>query len=96
MNLFTNGLALRRAAATLVLVATAGVSPVFACPVCFGADESPLIDGARIGVAVLLAVTLVVQGAFLSFFIYLRRRAKQVAESDLENEWSKLQRTRTS
>jgi hypothetical protein len=70
---------------------------VLACPVCFGAVEAPLIDGARLGVLVLLAVLLVVQGAFISFFLYLRTRAKRIAEMDLEAEWSDLQRgSRTS
>jgi hypothetical protein len=63
-----------------------------ACPVCFGAAEAPLVDGARLGVLVLLVILLVVQGGFLSFFLYLRNRAKRIAEIDLEAEWSDLQR----
>jgi hypothetical protein len=63
-----------------------------ACPVCFGAAEAPLIDGARLGVVVLLAILLLVQGGFVSFFLYLRKRAKRIAEIDLETEWSDLQR----
>ena len=66
-------------------------SSVFACPVCFGAEETHLIDGAKLGILVLLGVTLAVQGAFLAFFLYLRKRAKQIADIDLENEWSELQ-----
>jgi hypothetical protein len=67
------------------------------CPACFGAEESSIIDGAKIGVLVMLAITLVVQGAFAAFFFYLRRRAKRMAEVELEDEWSELQRTsRTS
>jgi hypothetical protein len=69
-----------------------GSSTVLACPVCFGAAESPLIDGAKLGVVVLVAVTLAVQLGFVSFFLYLRKRAKQVAELELEAEWSDLQR----
>ena len=60
-------------------------------PACFGAQESSLIDGAKLGVVVLLAVTLAVQGAFLGFFLYLRRRAKRIADLDLDTEWSELQ-----
>ena len=65
---------------------------MIACPVCFGAAESPLIDGAKLGVIALVTVTLVVQGAFVAFFVYLRKRAKQVAELELEDEWLDLQR----
>jgi hypothetical protein len=59
--------------------------------VCFGAEESHLIDGARLGMLALLGVTLSVQGAFAGFFLYLRRRAKRIADIDLDNEWSELQ-----
>ena len=59
---------------------------------CFGAEETPLIDGAKLGVIVLLAVLLVVQGGFVSFFLYLRKRARRIAELELETEWSELQR----
>ena len=65
---------------------------LLACPVCFGAAESPLIDGAKLGVLVMVAITLVVQGAFVGFFLHLRNRAKRIAEIELETEWSELQR----
>ena len=81
----------RQALATTTAVIVGGSSSVLACPQCFGAQESSLIDGAKLGVAVLLAVTLAVQGAFLGFFLYLRRRAKRIADLDLDTEWSKLQ-----
>ena len=68
-------------------------SSVFACPVCFGAAETSMIDGAKLGVLVLLGVTLSVQGGFLGFFLYLRKRAKHVAEVELDTEWSELQRS---
>jgi len=46
---------------------------------------------------VLLGFTLAVQGAFVGFFFYLRKRAKRFADIELDNEWSELQRTpRTS
>ena len=83
--------------ARLVLIAVAvvmgGSSSVLACPVCFGAEESHLIDGTRAGILVLLGITLVVQGAFVGFFIYLRNRAKQVADIELDSEWLELQRS---
>ena len=80
-----------RTALITVAIMIAGSSSAFACPVCFGAEETHLIDGAKLGILVLLGVTLVVQGAFLAFFLYLRKRAKQIADIDLENEWSELQ-----
>lgn len=67
------------------------------CPQCFGAQEGSLIDGAKLGVFVLLVITLAVQGGFVAFFLYLRKRAKRMADEDLEVEWSELQRgSRTS
>jgi hypothetical protein len=81
---------------TRVLTITAaimigGSSTVFACPVCFGAHETSIIDGTRLGILVLLAITLTVQGAFVAFFLYLRKRAKRIADIDLDTEWSELQ-----
>ena len=76
---------------TLVLVVIAGGARLLACPVCFGAEETSMIDGTKIGIFFLLAVTLTVQGAFAGFFFYLRRRAKRIADDDLDIEWSKLQ-----
>jgi len=82
---------LRRALTTAALVVMFGGSSVLACPVCFGAEETSMIDGAKVGVLVMLAVTFAVQGGFLAFFLYLRRRAKRIADVDLDNEWSELQ-----
>ena len=70
-----------------------GSSSAFACPVCFGAEESHMIDATKLGIMVLLGITLVVQGAFVGFFVYLRNRAKRVADIELDTEWSELQRS---
>ncbi|HJR60358.1 MAG TPA: hypothetical protein VJ813_13185 [Vicinamibacterales bacterium] len=87
----------RRAVMTLAFVVVAGGSRVLACPMCFGAEESSMIDGAKLGVVVMLAITLAVQGGFVGFFIYLRRRAKRIADVELDTEWSELQKSpRTS
>ena len=78
-------------------VVIGGSSSVLACPVCFGAEETSMVDGTKLGILVLLAITLAVQGGFVGFFLYLRKRAKRIAELDLETEWSELQRgSRTS
>jgi hypothetical protein len=65
---------------------------VVACTVCFGAQETSMIDGAKLGVLAMLAVLFAVQGGFVGFFLYLRNRAKRVADIELDTEWSELQR----
>jgi hypothetical protein len=72
-------------------VVIGGSSSVFACPVCFGAEETSMIDGTKVGILFLLAITLSVQGGFVGFFLYLRKRAKRIAEVDLDTEWAELQ-----
>ena len=84
-------LGIRRAFTTAAAVMIGGSSSVFACPVCFGAAETSMIDGAKLGVLALLAITLAVQGGFVAFFLYLRQRAKRIADIDLDTEWSELQ-----
>jgi hypothetical protein len=81
----------RQAVATAVAVMIFGSSSVLACPLCFGAEETSTVAGTKIGILILLAITLAVQGAFVGFFFYLRKRAKLIADSDLDNEWSELQ-----
>lgn len=70
------------------------VSSMLACAACFSASaDSPLVEGAKSGVWLLLSVTLGVQGAFAAFFIQLWRRAKRAREAEIETEWSDLQRS---
>jgi hypothetical protein len=66
---------------------------VVACTMCFGAEESSMIDGAKLGVLVMLGVLFAVQGGFVAFFLYLRKRAKRIADIELDDEWSELQRS---
>jgi hypothetical protein len=87
----------RQAVTTAALVVFAGGSSLLACPACFGAQETSMIDGAKLGVLVLLGITFVVQGGFVAFFLYLRKRAKRVADVELDAEWAELQKSpRTS
>jgi drug/metabolite transporter (DMT)-like permease len=86
----------RRAGRTAVTTAVAvmiGSSSAFACPICFGAEETSVIDGTKLGILALLGITLVVQGGFVAFFLYLRNRAKRIADIELDTEWSELQRS---
>jgi hypothetical protein len=69
-----------------------GAGNALACPVCFGQADGPMIDAARLGVWLLLAVVLSLQGGFAAFFLYLRRRARQAAEQAIDAEWAELQR----
>jgi hypothetical protein len=82
---------------TAAAVLIGGSSTVLACPQCFGAEETSLVAGSKLGVLVMLAITLAVQGAFVAFFLYLRKRAKRAAEVEIDDEWLALQKpSRTS
>jgi heme/copper-type cytochrome/quinol oxidase subunit 2 len=83
----------RQALMTAAFLLLGGSTSAFACPVCFGAEESHMIDATKLGILVLLGITLVVQGAFVGFFVYLRNRARRIAEIELDTEWSELQRS---
>ena len=88
---------IRQGLMTLAAVMIGGGTSLLACPLCFGAEETPLINGAKLGVLVMLGVLFAVQGAFVAFFLYLRKRAKENADVELDMEWSELQRgSRTS
>jgi hypothetical protein len=76
---------------TTAVALIGGSSSAFACPLCFGAEETSMVDGTKLGILALLAITLAVQGAFAGFFLYLRQRAKRIADIDLDTEWSELQ-----
>jgi len=83
----------RVASALMALVALmASEGQALACPSCFGQAEGPMIDAARLGIWLLLGVTLCLQGAFAAFFLCLRRRARRAADQALDEEWSRLQR----
>ena len=52
-----------------------------ACTVCYGEAEGPMIDAARGGVYLLFGLVFVMQVAFIGFFVYLRRRARDHHEA---------------
>jgi hypothetical protein len=47
---------------------------VVACTVCFGAADGALISSARVGVLVMVAVTVAVLSAFATFFLRLAKK----------------------
>jgi hypothetical protein len=55
----------------------------FACPVCFGQNDSPMASATNLGIVVMLGFTVAMLVAFASFFIYLVRRARLAAEGRL-------------
>ena len=76
---------IKRVVTTAAAVMIGGSSSVFACPVCFAAEETSMVDGSRLGILVLLSVTFAVQGAFVGFFFYLRKRARRLADVELDD-----------
>jgi hypothetical protein len=73
----------------------AGAAPALACDVCYGASssDSPLVSSARLGVFLLLGVTLAVLGGFVAFIVHLRNRARRFESDPLALEWAQLQRS---
>jgi hypothetical protein len=51
-----------------------------ACPVCFGDANAPMTMAASNGIWFMLAIVVAMLSAFASFFVYLMRRAKRVAQ----------------
>ena len=73
-----------RRATMLLFLAVSALAPrtVLACPVCFGATDSPMLQASNMGVLALLIVTLAMLGAFGLFFLHLMRRASAAAASN--------------
>ena len=66
----------------LTVLLLAAPRAAFACPVCFGENDSPMALAVNMGIIAMLVVVAGVLGAFASFFIYLMRRAKRVAAQE--------------
>ncbi len=64
----------------LVLLVLAAPRVALACPVCFGASDSPLAVAANTGIVAMLVVVVFMLAGFASFFVYLNRRARLHAE----------------
>ncbi len=58
----------------------AAAQPAMACPVCFGATDSPMAEGMNNGIFFLLGVIGMVQIGFVALFISFRRRGKAYQE----------------
>jgi hypothetical protein len=66
----------------LTLGVVAAPRAALACPVCFGDANSPLAIATNMGIIAMLVVVAGMIGAFATFFIYLNRRARRVAEQE--------------
>lgn len=65
---------------TIVLLAVPRLA--LACPVCFGAADSPQTKASQAGILALLLVTVVMLASIAGFFfIYLRRRIRMFEEA---------------
>ena len=74
---------MRKTLLTLMTLALlAAPRAAFACPVCFGDSNAPMAVAMNMGILFMLIVVAGVLGAFASFFIYLIRRARRVAEQE--------------
>ncbi len=62
--------------AIVVAMVLAAPSVALACPVCFGASDSPLAVATNTGIIAMLGVVAVMLASFAAFFIYLNRRAR--------------------
>jgi hypothetical protein len=68
-------------AAAIIAFATLGVSrDALACPACFGDANAPMTIAANNGIWFMLGVVGAMLTAFASFFVYLMRRARHLAE----------------
>lgn len=71
-----------KAALALALLSPFFSSSAWACEVCYGAAESPVLEGMSVSILFMLATTyFVIVGIGLTFFIS-RRRAKQAAAAE--------------
>jgi hypothetical protein len=94
-GLVAYGIWFRRKVRTLVTAAVLFLlahGAAEACETCYGKADGSMMDGARMGVFLLVAVTLSVQVGFVAFFFHLRRRARQAEKDLLNTEWADVQR----
>ena len=69
--------------AAIVGFVTAVPRVAFACPVCFGQNDSPMAIATNLGIMAMLVVVVGMLTSFAAFFVYLNRRARLVADGDL-------------
>ena len=53
------------------------IAMLIGCGSCYGLADGPMIDAARLGIWFMLGTTVLVQGGFAAFFVYLHRQASR-------------------
>ena len=84
---------IRRALTTAAAVMIGGGTSALSAQATQLEGDTSIMDGAMLGILAMLAITFAMQGAFVGFFFYLRKRAKRIADIDLDTEWSEVQRS---
>ena len=82
---------IRRAFTTAAAVTIGGGTNALAAQATQLEGDTSIMDGAMLGILAMLTITFAMQGAFVGFFLYLRKRAKRIADIDLDTEWSEVQ-----
>ena len=82
----------RRAFTTAAAVMIGGGTSALAAQAARLEGDTSIMDGAMLGILAMLAITFAMQGAFVGFFFYLRKRAKRIADIDLDAEELHAQR----
>lgn len=61
--------------------------PVVACAICFGNADGPLLDAARLGVLVMVGVTVVVLALFARFFLRISKNRDSPGFKNTDKHW---------
>ncbi len=61
---------------SLAVLLSAVPTAAFACPVCFGQNDSAMASGTNMGIFFMLGLVALMFAAFASFFLVLMRRAR--------------------
>lgn len=60
---------------------------VLACAICFGGADGPLLDAARLGVLVMVGVTVVVLVLFARFFLRISKNGDSPRLKNPDKHW---------
>ena len=82
---------IRRAFTAAAAVMIGGGTSALAAQAAQLEGDTSIMDGAMLGILAMLAITFAMQGAFAGFFFYLRKRAKRIADIDLDTEGRRAQ-----